>query len=1044
MHCLATDDDFESLRRKGIRDKRRGHCSHHPIGTCRKVKSAFILITQNQHTSPLMKKLIPGICAALTLSAHAAPADLKITKFAGSDITPSPACLAAAATGEVYVGVDLLGSLGKGPGMGRIIRLVDSDHDGKADSHTVFAEIDNPRGLISMGDKLYVLHTIIPKETKILSEMNLSVLEDKNGDGIADGPPKILIQNISVAKHNQDRGADHTTNGIRMGIDGWIYIAVGDFGFVNAKGTDGTTLTMLGGGVLRVRPDGSEMEVYTHGLRNIYDVAIDPFMNMFTRGNTNDGGGWNVRFIHQIQAGEYGYPVLFKSFTNEIIPALVDVGGGSGTGSLFMDEPSWPEKYNKQPMMADWGRNMIFIHRLTPDGASFTQNPEDFIGLSQPSDLDVDGSGQLYIAAWEGAGYKGNPERGFIERAVPEGWTYKAFPDLTKLQPDALIKGLNTESATARLATQQEILSRGDKSMADAVLTIAKDGGNPAASRVAAIFTYKQLLGTDANAALLELSKDETLKEFALRALTDRLTQLDGLSVEPFSEALASKQPRVQAVAAISLGRLGKKEAADALLAFSNPPDSETTVASTPKPPLFESGKISGTESVDIDISLVGINNLYLIVDDGGNGDGGDHAGWFDPILTNRDGKKVPLTKLKWQSATQGWGKTLVNKSPNGKPIVRADGKPFEQAIGTHATSVIHYVIPGAMQHLTVTAALASTKNPDSAVSFRILSEPPAGKSNAEGPHATPNSSIIVPHLAVHSLVRLHAVEACLAAVGSSSNDGALWALRLMHDPAVVDGLLEKYASANDADLKNKILATLSRLYTKEAPYDGSWWWSTKPDTRGPYYKPVTWEKSEAIEKLFRDTFATADTEGKAHLTFLANRHRMNLEGIGEVEKAEGDKVKTIGDISIENIMLDLDKMKGDSKKGMEIMKTQACIACHSIQETDPKRGPELNHIGASLDREAIAEAILKPDAGISESWVDVTKTDDSIIQGTLVDKTDAQVVIRDIAGVPTTLKASEVKGIKTSASTLMGPHLMDTLTMEQFADVIAYLHSLK
>ncbi|MGE4550403.1 MAG: hypothetical protein AAEJ57_03360, partial [Opitutales bacterium] len=72
------------------------------------------------------------------------------------------------------------------------------------------------------------------------------------------------------------------------------------------------------------------METYVHGLRNIYDVAIDPFMNVFTRGNTNDGGGWNMRFIHEIQTGEYGYPKLFKRYTSEIIPALVDVGGGSG------------------------------------------------------------------------------------------------------------------------------------------------------------------------------------------------------------------------------------------------------------------------------------------------------------------------------------------------------------------------------------------------------------------------------------------------------------------------------------------------------------------------------------------------------------------------------------------------------------------------------------------------------------------------------------------------------------------------------------------
>ena len=75
----------------------------------------------------------------------------------------------------------------------------------------------------------------------------------------------------------------------------------------------------------------------------------------------------------------------------------------------------------------------------------------------------------------------------------------------------------------------------------------------------------------------------------------------------------------------------------------------------------------------EIEVSLVGVNNLYLVVEDGGNGDGGDHGGWFDPVLTNREGQQVPLTKLKWKSATQGWGKTEVNKAPNGEPLQRAD-----------------------------------------------------------------------------------------------------------------------------------------------------------------------------------------------------------------------------------------------------------------------------------------------------------------------------------------------------------------------------------
>ena len=40
-------------------------------------------------------------------------------------------------------------------------------------------------------------------------------------------------------------------------------------------------------------------------------------------------------FIHEIQTGEYGYPRLFKRYTSEIIPALVDVGGGSNRSHVL-------------------------------------------------------------------------------------------------------------------------------------------------------------------------------------------------------------------------------------------------------------------------------------------------------------------------------------------------------------------------------------------------------------------------------------------------------------------------------------------------------------------------------------------------------------------------------------------------------------------------------------------------------------------------------------------------------------------------------------
>ena len=94
-------------------------------------------------------------------------------------------------------------------------------------------------------------------------------------------------------------------------------------------------------------------------------------MNVFTRENNNDGVGWWIRFSHYIQSGEYGYPSLYMNFPEDIIPALNEYGGGSGTGALFLSEPGWPDKYNNKALLCDWGRSQIFIHDVKAQGPSF-------------------------------------------------------------------------------------------------------------------------------------------------------------------------------------------------------------------------------------------------------------------------------------------------------------------------------------------------------------------------------------------------------------------------------------------------------------------------------------------------------------------------------------------------------------------------------------------------------------------------------------------------------------------------------------------------
>lgn len=834
------------------------------------------------------------------------PAELAISHFAGADLTPSPACLAVAPTGEVYVGVDMIGSLGKKPGNGRIVRLVDSNNDGKVDSHTVYATVDNPRGIISMGDKVYVLHTVFSKETGIASGMDLVVFEDKNHDGVADGPSSPLIQHISSPKFLQSRGTDHATNGIRMGIDGWIYIAVGDFGFHNATDRSGKKMTMLGGGVVRVRPDGTEMEVYTHGLRNIYDVAIDPYMNIFARGNTNDGGGWNVRFSNQIQSGEYGYPVLFKHFTDEIIPALIDVGGGSGTGALFMDDDTWPAQYNQVPMMADWGRSQLYIHRVTADGPSFTQKEESFVKLAQITDVDVDASGRAYLSAWDGAGYSGNPKKGFVVRATPKQWTYKSFKNPQELSISKLVDLLKSGSGVARLAAQQELLTRPADKVTKPVWALVTNAKLPLVVRIAAMYTYAQAAGVNANENLAKLASDATMREYALRALADRKIYNSNVSTGTFIQALSDGSPRVRLAATIGLGRLGKADAAQALL--------KTPVPASFAPP----------------------------------------------------------------------------------------------AMGT------------------------------------------------EGPHATPNSAIILPHVAVRSLIALNAVDACVKAIGTENSTLALWALRYMHDPKAVSGLINAYQKSNDAALKKQIIVTLSRLYKKEADYDGSWWWSTRPDTHGPYYKGITWEASTNIKDFLIEE--SKKLNDKPFFVDLNSRHRMEIPDFGVEEvaavkeevKIDLDKIRNkkgqVGEASIEDVMLAMAKIQGDAALGKTLFTQQGCIACHSLSKSETMKGPFMGQIGSIMNREQIAESILKPNASISQGFASVTITAkrNKIYSGFITEESSARVVLRDIAGQVYTIKTADIVSRKEMETSMMPSGLVNALSYEEFASLLTFLSQQK
>ena len=857
-----------------------------------------------------LKPVPAGSGSAAGIKDVKAPDGFNVTLFGTPPDVNYPVCLAAAPTGELFVGVDEQGSLGKEPDRGRVIRCIDTDGDGQADRINTFAKMDHPRGLFYDDGSLWVLHPPF-----------LSVYHDDDRDGTADRHDT-LITGISTDQVNK-RGADHTTNGIRMGIDGWIYIAVGDFGFTEARGADGTRLARRGGGIVRVRPDGTEMEIHNWGQRNILDVCIDPYMNIFTRDNTNDGGGWDIRLSHIHQSGEYGYPSLYLNFTEESMPPLADYGGGSGCGGMFLHDLRWPDPFSNAVYTCDWGRSIVFLHNLPAAGATFKAHQEEFLRIPRPTDIDVDGSGRMYVSSWKNGkfAYSG-PDVGFVAQLTPIDFTPKPFPVLRAAGDSELVGYLSSPSAVYRLHAQREILRRGypqkppvTYNTRDGLLKLAMNQEQPLYARVAAVYTLNQLAGRE---SLTSLAGDAAIREFVLRAITDRMKGLESVDIQPFLAALKDSNPRVRAQALISLGRVGQRE-------------SEITVHTVS----------DAAEAI------------------------------------------LPLTKR--QSNLPG---------PTGDPLYK---------------------------------------------------QPDPGR--------------VIPHLAVRALQNSNAVDACLKGIEGPYSDGALWALRYMHNKAAVSGLITKLSSVRNEEIRQNILTSLIRLYFKEGEYKGGWW-GTRPDRTGPYYDRQVWAESDRIAAAVKTFLKNSDQKTIERAAVQLARHKVEIDGLPKTAVAtstESDMPITLVKVDpdnpdqIANLKPDIASYRalnteGDAKRGEPLFRKQACIACHTTANGQTPKGPHLVDIGKRYRKQELVESILKPDAKIAQGFdtylfvMNSGKVVTGFVSGESVD----EVQVRQTNGVALKLKKTDIELRQKKTESMMPRGVVNNLTPEQLADLIAYLQTLK
>jgi putative membrane-bound dehydrogenase-like protein len=324
------------------------------------------------------------------------PAGFKATLFACDPLIEYPSVISIGPRpGAIFVAVDYMTGLGTEIVRRDEVRLVeDTDGDGYADKATLFAKgFNSIQGLAYHDGTLYVMHAPF-----------LTALRDTKAAGAADDRRDLLTGLGLTPEQNPVRL--HCANGVVVGHDGWLYLAVGDHGVEVAR-PEGDRLVLHGGGILRCRPDGRDLHVFATGLRNIYDVALDAELNVFVRDNENDGGTYKIRVCRSFFGADHGYPYLYAERPDEALPPLADLGLGSSAGGLCYRERQFPPEYRGDLFFCEWGRSVV---RYQPRraGSSFAPLKEiefaagaadDPYGF-KPTDLVVQRDGTLMVSDW--------------------------------------------------------------------------------------------------------------------------------------------------------------------------------------------------------------------------------------------------------------------------------------------------------------------------------------------------------------------------------------------------------------------------------------------------------------------------------------------------------------------------------------------------------------------------------------------------------------------------------------------------------------------
>lgn len=918
----------------------------------------------------------------------------------------------------------------EGGGADRIVILEDSNADGQFDKRTVFAEglnlvsgLEVGFGGVWVGAAPYLL--FIP---------------DHDGNDLPDGPPVTLLDGWGYQDTHE------TLNAFIWGPDGWLYGCQGVFthSLVGAPGTPEDQRIAFNAGVWRYHPTRHQFEVFAHGTSNPWGVDFDDSGQAFITACVISHA------FHVIQGGRYQRQAgrHFDPYTFDDLKTIADhhhyagnirdhawwgrdeaveddatsqAGGGHAhCGAMIYLGDNWPKSYRNTLMMANIHGNRVNLDHLRRDGSGFiASHGRDVIFANDPwfrgINLRYGPDGAVYLIDWydPNACHRTSPEiwdrsNGRLYR-VRYGELSPAPVNLATATDEELV-GLHEHEndwyvRTARRVLQsrytgQDSASRDSaaaKALRSTLWQRAADTALPTDRRLRYLWTSHALQSlSDAEVLTLLQDREEDLRAWAMQLLTDRLHSTDE-PLQPLTAEVLAKLRELSVSERSSRGRL-------------------YLASLLQRVPLEDRWQLAPGLVAHADSS--GDRNVPLMV-------------WYgiSPLVQQNPQRAMELAaQTRIPQVRQFIFRRAAMDPKLLEPLV---ARLVDAADAATAKEIVAELRRGAEQWgriqpptrwSEVVTKLGADEDAGLRDSLRFLSITFGDKS-------------IFPILrttATDATQPLEVRRDALNALAQGRDEELLTlALGLLRDPAIRGDVIPLLARFESTTVADQLLRDYSR-WPAEHQRPAIDVLITRPQHAHRLLDAIAKEQlpSAHLTAVHVSRISQLGDDALiARLTELWGAVRPSSEEIRE-------QIESLASALTPAVLQQADRSEGRA------LYAKTCGQCHMLFGDGGNLGPDLTGADRGNVRYWL-ENILDPNAVVGKDYQTLTALteDGRVVTGLLREETEVAIVLED-AEKRITLPQSEIESLAPTSKSLMPEGLLQPLTPEQIASLIAYLQS--